>query len=46
MTIGTRSRHRTSVRGIVFLDLGISPREAKRLLVDADAHIAETIRLK
>lgn len=46
MTIDTRSRHRTRADGNVFLDLGFSPREAKRLLEHADARIDESIRLK
>ncbi len=46
MTIDTRSRHRTRADGNVFLDLGFSPREAKRLLAHADTRIDESIRLK
>lgn len=46
MTIDTRSRHRTKADGNVFLDLGFSPREAKRLLAHADTRIDESIRLK
>ena len=46
MTIDTKSRHRTKAGGNVFLDLGFSPQEAKRLLAQADAQIDESIRLK
>ena len=46
MTIDTTTRHRTKVGDNVFLDLGFSPREAKRLLAQADTHIDESIRLK
>ena len=46
MTIDTKSRHRTKAGGNVFLDLGFSPKEAKRLLAQADAQIDESIRLK
>ena len=46
MTIDTKSRHRTNAGGNVFLDLGFSPKEAKRLLAQADAQIDESIRLK
>ena len=37
MRTDTKSRHRTKVGGNVFLDLGFSPKEAKRLLARADA---------
>ena len=46
MTIDTKSRHRTKAGGNVFLDLGFPPKEAKRLLAQADAQIDESIRLK
>ena len=46
MTIDTKSRRRTKVGGNVFLDLGFSPKEAKRLLAQTDAQIDESIRLK
>ena len=46
MTIDTKSRHRTKSGGNVFLDLGFSPQEAKRLLARTDAQIDESIRLK
>jgi len=46
MKIDTKSRHRTKPGGNVFLDLGFSPQEAKRLLAQADAQIDESIRLK
>ncbi len=46
MTIDTKSRHRTKTGGNVFLDLGFSPKDAKRLLAQADAQIDESIRLK
>ncbi len=46
MPIDTKSRHRTRVGGNVFLDLGFSRREAKRLLKQADAQIDEPNRLK
>jgi predicted XRE-type DNA-binding protein len=46
MTVDTKTRHRTPSRGNVFLDLGFSPREAKRLLAQADVQIDESIRLK
>ncbi|HYC35351.1 MAG TPA: XRE family transcriptional regulator [Usitatibacter sp.] len=46
MTIDTKSRHRTKADGNVFLDLGFTPKEAKRLLKEADAQIDESIRLK
>ncbi len=46
MTIDTKSRHRTGAGGNVFPDLGLPPREAKRLLAHADAQIDEAIRLK
>ena len=46
MTIDTKSRHRTKADGNVFLDLGFSPKEAKRLLAQADAQVDESIRLK
>ena len=46
MTIDTKTRHRTPARGNVFLDLGFSPREARRLLAQADVQIDESIRLK
>ena len=46
MKIDTKSRHRTKVGGIVFMDLGLPPKEAKRLLAHADAQIDESIRLK
>lgn len=46
MKIDTKSHHRTKARGNVFLDLGFSPQEAKRLLAQADAQIDESIRLK
>ena len=46
MTIDTKSRHRTKASGNVFLDLGFSPKEAKRLLAQADTQIDESVRLK
>lgn len=46
MRTDTKSRHRTKVGGNVFLDLGSSPKEAKRLLAKTDAQIDESIRLK
>lgn len=46
MTTDIKSRHRTNPGGNVFLDLGFSPKEAKRLLAQADAQIDESIRLK
>ncbi|SRR5258708_5503364 len=46
MTIDTKSRHRTKSGGNVFLDLGFSSKEAKRLLAQADSQIDESIRLK
>ena len=46
MTIDTKSRHRTRAGGNVFLDLGFSPKEARRLLAHADARIDESISLK
>lgn len=46
MTIDTKSSHRTKVGGNVFLDLGYSPKRAKRLLAQADVQIDESIRLK
>jgi predicted XRE-type DNA-binding protein len=46
MKVDTKSRHRTKTGGNVFLDLGFAPKEAKRLLVHADAQIDESIRLK
>ena len=46
MTTDTKSRHRTSSGGNVFLDLGFSPKEAKLLLTQADKRIDESIRLK
>ena len=46
MSVDTKSRHRTKAGGNVFLDLGFSPKEAKRLLAQADAQIDESIRLK
>lgn len=38
--------HPAKVGDNVFVDLGFTPREAKRLLVHADAQIDESIRLK
>ena len=46
MRIDTKTRHRTPARGNVFLDLGFSPSEAKRLLAQADVQIDESILLK
>ena len=46
MKTDTKSRHRTQPGGNVFLDLGFTPKEAKRLLVHANAQIDESIRLK
>lgn len=46
MTIDTKSPHRTKAVENVFLDLGFSRNEAKRLLARADAQIDESIRLK
>src|SRR6266487_5117066 len=46
MSIETKSRHRTSAGGNVFIDLGFAPKEAKRLLAHADAQIDESNRLK
>jgi len=46
MKVDTKSRHRTKAGGNVFLDLGLPPKEAKRLLAHADARIDESIRLK
>ena len=46
MTIDVKSRHTTGKDANVFADLGFSPREAKRLLSQADAKIDESIRLK
>jgi hypothetical protein len=46
MAIHTKSRHRTKAGSNVFLDLGFSPEESKRLLAQADAKIDESIRLK
>ena len=40
------SRHITPADGNVFADLGFSPKQAKALLADADARIAEAQRLK
>ncbi len=46
MKSDTEYRRRTKVGGNVFLDLGFSPKEAKQLLAQTDAHIDESIRLK
>ena len=46
MTLDTKSRYRTKAGGNVFLDLGFSAKEAKRLLAQADTQIDESIRLK
>ena len=46
MKTDMKSRLRTQAGGNVFLDLGFPPKEAKRLLVDADAQIDASIRLK
>ena len=46
MTTDSKTRHRTRAGGNVFLDLGFSPSEAKRLLAQADAQIDESIRPK
>lgn len=46
MTTETKSRHTTARDANVFLDLGFSPREAKRLIAQADARIDESVRLK
>jgi hypothetical protein len=46
MTVDTKSRHRTKAGGNIFLELGFSRKEAKRLLAYADAQIDESIRLK
>jgi len=46
MKTDTKSRHRTPASGNVFVDLGFAPKEAKRLLLHADAQIDESIRLK
>ena len=39
MKSDTEYRRRTKVRGNVFLDLGFSPKEAKQLLAQTDAHM-------
>jgi len=44
--IDLKSRHFTRADGNVFTDLGFSPKEAKALLRDADARIANAKRLK
>ena len=44
--IDLKSRHVTPADGNVFADLGFSPKEAKALLRDADARIANAKRLK
>ena len=46
MKSDTEYRRRTEVGGNAFLDLGFSPKEAKRLLAQTDAQIDESIRLK
>jgi predicted XRE-type DNA-binding protein len=46
MRTDTKSRHRTKAGGNAFLDLGFSPKGAKRLLAQADAQIDESIQLK
>ena|SRR5437016_7408683 len=46
MKADTKSRHRTSAGGNVFIDLGYAPKEAKRLLAHADTQVDESIRLK
>ena len=46
MKMDMKSRLRTQAGSNVFLDLGFPPKEAKRLLVDADAQIDASIRLK
>ena len=46
MTTDTKSRHVTRAGENVFLEIGFSPKEAKRLLAEADARIDESIRLK
>ena len=40
MKTDTKSRHVTKAESNVFLDLGFSPKEAKRLLEQADADVA------
>ena len=46
MTTDKKSRHVTHAGDNVFLYLGFSPKEAKKLLAQADARIDESIRLK
>jgi hypothetical protein len=46
MRTDTKSCHRTKVGGNIFLDLGFSPKEVKRLVAQTDAQIDESIRLK
>ena len=46
MKTDTKIRRRTAADANVFEDLGFPSKEAKRLLVEADAQIDETIRLK
>ena len=46
MKTDTKIRHRTAADANVFQDLGFPPKEAKRLLLNADAQIDEAIRLK
>jgi len=46
MIIDTKSRHRTNVRGNVFLDLGFSLREAKRYWFMLTPTSLKAIRLK
>jgi predicted XRE-type DNA-binding protein len=46
VTIDIKSRHRTKAGGNVFVDLGFSPKEAKRLLAQANAQVDQSVRLK
>jgi len=46
MTIDVKTRHTTKKGENIFLELGFAPKEAKRLLAEADAKIDESLRLK
>ena len=44
--VDVRTRHVTKAGDNVFRDLGFAPKEARRLLANADRQIDESIRLK
>ncbi len=46
MSIETKSMHITPVGGNIFADLGFEPKEAARLLAEADQAISEKLAIK